>query len=531
MREKCDDEVVNVKKMLFTVLVFTMIFMLLTPSTIAFAGYEASESQAKTMGMETSRKIATLRAVVVTDDMLIVDGTLVNMSTFTPPRTLESQAVFTGLFYRRTDNFTSYTIHYALMNMTTFMERHHEGEWGLGNFSDVTAMQDMTPDDMKDLVKDRSKMMELMKESREVCGEATENGVIQVFRYFNGTVYVHVTDNTNGTIKELVEQRLGIVLQQYGDSPVAWYNVTTSDVVNVDVGVATGLLSDVWGDRGGLLPKVLKYIDTENEPLKTYFGIHEAMFVTPSATIDFCSFIGATMSTENFDDFTSYLDEQGFSLKVIIRSVVEVEEGEYSEEQLTEMRNRLHGPTVERVMDIIGKTARVSVNECVLVNLENGKLEIEKEGHVLIKIEAKGNATLVSRAFNASDVQEILRKLPENLTPAVDIVLDISSEELSGDLTIKIRIPEDVSPEDVKIAYYDEATGTWNVVSTSIVVEDGVHYAVAVTTHTSLWTLVTTAEEAPEGVAGYPTSYVVVALIVIIVAVIASYLALKRKRK
>ena len=62
-----------------------------------------------------------------------------------------------------------------------------------------------------------------------------------------------------------------------------------------------------------------------------------------------------------------------------------------------------------------------------------------------------------------------------------------------------------------------------------------VHYAVAVTTHTSLWTLVTTAEEAAttgtsEGVAGYPTSYIAVALIVIIVAVIASYLVLRRRK-
>lgn len=522
------------KRIVFTALAFAIVFMLLMPSTTALAEYGASKAQTKPqppMEMKMSRKIATLRAVVVTDDMLIVDGTLVNMSTFTLPRTLESQnAAFAGLFYRRTDNFTSYTIHYALMNMTTFMERPHEDKWGLGNFSDVTTMQSITPDDMKDLVKDRSKMIELMKESKEVCREATENGVIQVLKYLNGTVYIHVTDNANGTIKKLVEQRLGIVLQQYGDSLVALYNVTTSDVVNVNINIATGLLSGVWSG-GGLLSKVLEYINTENEPLKTYFGIHGAMFVTPSATIDFCSFIGATMSTENFDNFTSYLDEQDFLLKVIIRSIVEVKEEEYSEEQLDEMKHKLHGPAVEKVVDVIRKAARVSVNECVLVNLENGTLEIEKEGHVFIKIEAKGNATLVSRVFNASDVQEILRKLPENLTPAVDIVLNLSSEELGGDLTIKIRVPEDVPPEDVKIAYYDEAAGTWNIVSTSIVVEDGVHYAAAVTTHTSLWTLVTTAEEAPEEVAGYPTSYVMVALIVTIVVVIASYLALKRKRR
>ena len=525
------------KKLLFTALVCAMIFMLLTPSTVALVEYKATGTQTGYQtGMETTRRIATLRAVAVTNDTLIVDGTLVNMSTFTLPGTLDSQAVFAGLFYRRTDNFTSYTIHYALMNMTTFMERHREGEWEeLSDFSNVTAVENMTPDDMKDLVKDRSKMMELMRESKEVCGEATENGVIQVFRYFNGTVYIHVTDNTNGTIKELVEQRLGIVLQQYGDSPVTWYNVTTSDVVNVNISVATELLSDVWGDRGGLLPKVLEYIDTENESLKTYFGIHEAMFVTPGATIDFCSFIGATMSAGSFDDFTSYLDEQGFSLRIIVRSIVEGEEGEYSEEQLAEMRNRLHGPAVEKVIDAIGKTARISVNECILVNLENGKLEIEKEGHVLIKVEAKGNATLVSRAFNASDIQEVLRKLPKNLTPAVDVVLEINSEELSGNLTIKIRIPENISSEDVKIAYYDEQTGTWNTVPTSIVVEDDVHYAVAVTTHTSLWTLVITAEkttttETSEGVAGYPTSYIAVALIVIVVAVIASYLVLKQRK-
>jgi len=526
--------VVNVKRILFTALAFAIVFMLLTPSTIALTEYGTGGYRAKPQ-MEMSRKIATLRAVVVTDDAVIVDGTLVNMSTLTTPKELESQAVFAGLFYRRTDNFTSYTIHYALMDMTTFMERHREGEWGLSNFSDVTSLQGMTPDDMKSLVKDRSKMMELMKESKEVCGEAAENGVIQVLRYLNGTVYIHVTDNANGVIKSLVEQYLGVILWPYGDSQVAWHNVTTSDVVNVNVSVATGLLSAVWGDRGGLLPKVLSYIDTESEPLKTYFGIHEAMFLTSGATIDFCSFIGATMSTESFDDFTLYLDEQGFSLKVIIRSVVEVEEGEYSEEQLAEMRNRLRGPVVEKVTDAIGKTVRVSVNECVLVNLENGRLEIEKEGHVLIKIEAKGNATIVSRVVDVSDVQEILGKLPKNLTPAADIVLDISSEELSGDLTIKIMVPENVSPEDVKIAYYDEATGTWKIVSTNIVVEDGVHYAVAVTTHTSLWTLVTTAEEVPEEVpeevAGYPTMYVMVALIVIIVVVIASYLVLKRKRK
>jgi hypothetical protein len=516
---------VNVRKMLYTAIAVAMVLMLVIPSTVALSGYGVNEY--KVGQMEVSKKIATLRAVAVTDETLIVDGTLVNMSTFTQPRPLESQAVFAGLFYRRTDNFTSYTIHYALMDMATFMERHQEGEWGLGNFSDETTVQGMTPDDMKDLVKDRSKMMELMKESKEVCGEATENGVIQVFRYLNGTVYIHVTDNANGTIKALIEQQLGVILQQYGDSPVTWYNVTTSDVVDVKVGVAIELLSGIWGDRGGLLPTVLSYIETESEPLKTYFGIHEAMFVTPSTTIDFCSFIGTTMARESFEDFVSYLDGQEFSLKVIVRSILEAEEGEYTEEELTAMKERLHGPAVERIVDAVRETRRVSVNECVLVNLENGKLEIEKEGKVVIKIEAEGNITLVSRVHNASDVQDILDKLPEDLILATEVVLDIDSEEVSGELTIKIKIPEGIPPEEVKIAYYDESTGTWNVVSTTVVVENGEYYAVVVTTHTSLWTLVTSAEEAPEGLASY---YPIIGIALIIVIVVASYLVLKRRK-
>ena len=518
------------RKTLYMAIAVAMILMLVVPSTVALSGYKVGEYKQYGMEIETSKKIATLRAVTVTDDTLIVDGTLVNMSTYTQPRLLESQAVFAGLFYRRTNNFTSYTIHYVSMDMMTFKERRHEGEWGLGNFSDTTALQEMTPDDMKDLVKDRSKLMELMKESKEMCKDATtENGVIQVFKYLNGTVYIHVTDNTEGTIKGLVEQYLGVTLQQYGDSPVTWYNVTTSDVVDIKISIAIELLSAVWGDRGGLLPTVLDRIDTTSEPLKTYFGIHEAMFVTPSTTIDFCSFIGATMAKESFESFVSYLEEQGFSLKVIARSILETEEGEYTEEELAEMRERLHGPAVERVVDVIRETRRVSVNECVLVNLEGGKLEIEKEGKVLIKIEVEGNVTLVSRVFNISDVQDILGKLPEDLTPAAEVVLDINSEEISGEITIKIKVPEGVAPEEVKIAYYDESTGTWKVVSTTVVVENGEYYAVAVTTHTSLWTLVTPVEEEvpPEGFASY---YPLIALVLIIVIVVASYLVLKRRK-
>lgn len=518
------------KKTLYMAIAVVMVLMLVVPSTVALSGYEIDEYKA--YQMEIAKKIATLRAVAVTDDTVIVDGTLLNMSTFTQDRfQLESKAVFASLFYRRTDNFTSYTIHYVSMNMTTFKERHYEGEWGLGNFSEETALREMTPDDMKDLVKNRSKLMELMKESKEMCKDAaTENGVVQVFKYLNGTVYIHVTDNANGIVKELVEQHLGVILQPYGNSSVAWYNVTTSDVVDVKIGVAVELLSAIWSNREGLLPTVLSYIETASDPLKTYFGIHEAMFVTPSTTIDFCSFIGATMAKESFDSFVSYLGEQGFLLKVIVRSILEAEdkEGEYTEEELAEIEGRLHGPVVERFVDAIRETRQISVDECVLVNLESGKLEIVKEGKVLIKIEVEGNATLVSRVFNISDVQDTLGKLPEDLAPAAQVVLDINSEEISGEITIKIKVPEGVSPEKVKIACYDESTGTWKVVSTTIVVENGEYYAVAVTAHTSLWTLVTPVEEGvPEGFAGY---YPIIALALVLVIVVALYLVLKRKK-
>ncbi|MHA1595876.1 MAG: hypothetical protein ACTSXX_14280 [Candidatus Baldrarchaeia archaeon] len=513
--------------------------------------------------MPEDRYIAVVRATALNTTLLIVDSIVLNV-TFNEDFpggggswgglsdiSSEQQVtmMFVGFSYRRApvENGTveHYVIHYVNISVSAeeFLDmvkdlKEKGYEWH-SNMTQMACNTSIPTESIKDSLKERIKeRKEMLKDiiNASIFAGVGKTATLEIWLLENGTVIVDLIDGTGGLVYEEVQEHLVL------DEP-KWQETTNATVVyhwklaNVTIKFMSlvSLTKSLWSKDTGPLALTLDAIS--GEPLKPHFGVYAMRFSTLPVEMEHCVMVAGTVTTEKLQEYMEGLE--GYKVVLILRTITTpIEEAsEMESEDIHQLISAVNStveeaPQVERFIVVMRRKVNISAGEKCLLDISNGSVVIQKDGKMAICIYVKGNATLYVESIGKANITIVSKKY----VIASEYVLEVSSEaEIEGTIEIRFKIPEGVNTSEVKIAYYDENLGEWVTVETHIVEEDGELYAVAETSHTSLWALVTPVEEGAEGEGVTPTPtlqdfipHITVVLLILLALGLSAYAIRKR---